>query len=675
MWDIATGKFIRDFDTPRPFKFWWYDVVFLPDDRRFVTADVSKGGAAPTALALWDADTGTRLDTFQGHTDAIIAVALTPDGRQALTGGLDRSVRVWNLPGPAKDAELGWVKLSPRAGKPSPDQNRLQGDWSVVLGEMGGKPLPPEQFKKLEIRFDGDKFEMVRPGQNPERRNGTFKVDPGKKQLIFQFKDAPVGVPVSYRTDGERLRLTFEGLRLDPGVGELVGPARLTADRVRSLNNLKQIALEMVNYHETNKALPPAALYSKDGKPLLSWRVALLPYLQQEVLYKAFKLDEPWDSEHNKKLIAQMPAVYATPGGKEAKFGMTHYQVFVGAGTAFEPRPQRRHGIEVNEILDGTSNTLLVVEATDAVIWTRPDDLPFDPRKAPPKLGIAQDAINVVFCDGSTASLLRDVTAETLKALITRSGGEKVSPPLVKQELLPTTLRLRLEFERKVGGSFVPLLGGKDLTGWDGDLKRWTVNKGVLEGGSGFLHTGKKYEDFELRLEYRVSPMQSIKPPPTSPTLWIQLDQRGKDKPTAGIAVTLTSAGGPAMTPAGGAKIHDLVEHPLKKLKRLIEWNEVRIICNQGKLTLWVNGELRRQPLPAAPTAAQSGCKRAPIRCTFATWQSASSRCTTGSAPNQRRCRPGPDVPFGPAAPHFRIRICFSFASSLPRAVQFMQMS
>ena len=280
-------------------------------------------------------------------------------------------------------------------------------------------------------------------------------------------------------------------------------------------------------------------------------------------------------------------------------------------GTPFEPQPNRR-GISTLEIPDGTSYTLLVVEAATPVIWTKPDDLPFDPKKAPPKLGIADDAINVVFCDGATGNLLKDVTAETLKALITRNGGEKVELPVVKSELLPTTLRLRLEFERKGGGSFAPLLVGKDLTGWDGDLKRWAVKDGVLEGGNGFLHTRKSYENFELRLEYRVSPAQTIKPSPRTPALWIQLQDQGKDKPPTGIAVALTSAGGPNLTPTGGAKIDEYVEKPLTQFKRIIEWNQLRITCNQGKFALHVNGELRAGGLTIGPKRGMIGLQTGP---------------------------------------------------------------
>ena len=102
----------------------------------------------------------------------------------------------------------------------------------------------------------------------------------------------------------------------------------------------------------------PAAIYSKDGKrALLSWRVAMLPFLEQEKLYKEFKLDEAWDSDHNKKLIAKMPDVFKDPSAPPSKEpGMTHYQVFVGGGSAFRLQPQ---SCRLFDITDGTSNTIM----------------------------------------------------------------------------------------------------------------------------------------------------------------------------------------------------------------------------------------------------------------------------------------------------------------------------
>src|SRR5207249_2796575 len=82
---------------------------------------------------------------------------------------------------------------------------------------------------------------------------------------------------------------------------------RIAGRRTVSQNNLKQIGLAMHNYHDTYRHFPPQALTDKNGKPLLSWRVAVLPFIEQDNLYRQFKLDEPWDSEHNRKLLERMP--------------------------------------------------------------------------------------------------------------------------------------------------------------------------------------------------------------------------------------------------------------------------------------------------------------------------------------------------------------------------------
>src|SRR5262249_39739103 len=116
---------------------------------------------------------------------------------------------------------------------------------------------------------------------------------------------------------------------------DAAGKGRAAAGRQRSANNLKQIGLALHNWHATNGRLPPAATYSPDGKPLLSWRVLILPFLDQQGLYKEFRLDEPWDSDHNKKLLAKMPRVYETPDARAAP-GETHYQSFFGKAAFFE---------------------------------------------------------------------------------------------------------------------------------------------------------------------------------------------------------------------------------------------------------------------------------------------------------------------------------------------------
>ena len=193
------------------------------------------------------------------------------------------------------------------------------------------------------------------------------------------------------------------------------------ARRAECVNNLKQIALGMYNFVSDKGALPPAAISSADGKPLLSWRVALLPYLGQDSLYKQFKLDEPWDSPSNLALLAQMPNVYHCPSDLPSATN-TRYQAVVGPGTIFDGA----EGIGLDKILDGTSNTLMVVEAANPVEWTQPDDL--DAATIVGGMGSRHPGgANAAFADGSVWFIKRTVNPATLKALTTAAGGEVVS--------------------------------------------------------------------------------------------------------------------------------------------------------------------------------------------------------------------------------------------------------
>jgi hypothetical protein len=205
---------------------------------------------------------------------------------------------------------------------------------------------------------------------------------------------------------------------------EAVQKTRGAAARAQAQNNLKQIGLALHNYHDTMNSFPPQATYDKNGKPMLSWRVFILPYIEQQELYKQFHLDEPWDSEHNKKLLAQMPKVYASPADeKSAKEHSTHFQGFFGKGAFFEGKK----GISIASITDGTSNTLMIVEATKAVPWSKPEDIPFDPAKELPKLGLpGAQGFQAGFCDGSVRFISNTIKPQTLKSLITRDGGEVV---------------------------------------------------------------------------------------------------------------------------------------------------------------------------------------------------------------------------------------------------------
>jgi hypothetical protein len=204
-------------------------------------------------------------------------------------------------------------------------------------------------------------------------------------------------------------------------------PASDAKARAESRENLKRIALAMHEYSNQNGGrLPAPAICGKDKKALLSWRVAILPYIEQNNLYKQFHLDEPWDSPHNKKWLEVLPKTYVPVGGAKAPPGYTFYQVFVGKGTAFE---KNRQMVLPASFLDGTSSTILVAEAGKPVPWTKPEDLHYADDGPLPELGgLFKDVFQVAFVDGKAYTLKKNCDEKALRAAITRDGGEVFDP-------------------------------------------------------------------------------------------------------------------------------------------------------------------------------------------------------------------------------------------------------
>jgi hypothetical protein len=196
----------------------------------------------------------------------------------------------------------------------------------------------------------------------------------------------------------------------------LVEKIRNAAGAVTETNNLKQIALAWIVYHDSNGTFPPQTF--KKG---LSWRVAILPYIEQDELYRQFKLDEPWNSPHNIKLVPLMPKVFES--AKKAEPGRTYYQTFVGPNTINKVPTQ---GIKFTQIPDGTSNTIMVAEASRAVEWTKPDDIRVFPNQ-PIVLGGADPKFVLVgFADGSVRPLPRTLDQQSLRWLIDPADGNAI---------------------------------------------------------------------------------------------------------------------------------------------------------------------------------------------------------------------------------------------------------
>lgn len=209
-----------------------------------------------------------------------------------------------------------------------------------------------------------------------------------------------------------------------------VQAAREAARRNSSMNNLKQILLALLNYESAKGHLPAHAICSVDGKPLLSWRVAVLPYMERIDLYNQFHLDEPWDSEHNKTLISQMPEVYLDPSsGLLTIDGKTHYLGVAGEQMLFDGTSAGR---KIMNVTDGTSNTIAVVQVNDAnaVIWTQPDDLKLDPQNPLANIGMMHATVFLAgFCDGHVSAISQSIDWEMFKALLTVDGEEAIQAP------------------------------------------------------------------------------------------------------------------------------------------------------------------------------------------------------------------------------------------------------
>jgi hypothetical protein len=204
----------------------------------------------------------------------------------------------------------------------------------------------------------------------------------------------------------------------------------MAARRQEAIEQLKRIGIALHNCHDKQNSFP-APFISQEGKATLSWRVAILQFLEDpaaQALYQEFHLDEPWDSDHNKPLVLKMPDVYRCPLSKAAEHGRTVYLAPRGLSTVFSG-PE---GKAARDVPDGLSNTIAIVEADEehAVEWTRPDDWQFDPADPAAHLGgHIPGHLMFLFADGAVHILRDTVDKGTLKALFTRNGSEIIAVP------------------------------------------------------------------------------------------------------------------------------------------------------------------------------------------------------------------------------------------------------
>jgi hypothetical protein len=189
--------------------------------------------------------------------------------------------------------------------------------------------------------------------------------------------------------------------------------------------------LAVANYHEAFGSFPPAFVADRDGKPIHSWRVLILPYLGQEELYKAYSFAEPWDGPNNRKLADRIGQIYHRFGLDSSHVETTSFVAVVGPETAW---PGAR-ALRMNDLGDGSSTTLMVVEVPDGRFrWMEPTDLEFERMSyrindgSGRGLGSRLGGARVVFADGTVRTLPDSFDPNRLRAMLTANGREPIEP-------------------------------------------------------------------------------------------------------------------------------------------------------------------------------------------------------------------------------------------------------
>lgn len=252
-----------------------------------------------------------------------------------------------------------------------------------------------------------------------------------EQEMSKLLKAIPPGLPrPTLSVDGASVVIKADPEKLQAFLAPMVKQAQQDAHRQQTMNNFKRLALAMHNFHDNHGFLPGKYTVDAKGRPLLSWRVTLLPYLEQAPLYAKFKLDEPWDSEHNRPLAEQMPKVFAI-AGDDLPAGKSRIRLPVIAGGLWSGEGPPR---TLRDITDGTSATVWIATApkSAAVAWTKPDNWELDEARMKELFFGDQPYAVSGYADGSVHVLTPAIADKTLKALLTMAGREVVQQDDVK---------------------------------------------------------------------------------------------------------------------------------------------------------------------------------------------------------------------------------------------------
>lgn len=224
----------------------------------------------------------------------------------------------------------------------------------------------------------------------------------------------------------------------------MFGVLRLASESVnRSMcgSRLKELACGLHNFHQAREHFPPAYTVDEDGNRLHSWRVYVLPYMEEGELYEKIRLDEPWNSPYNRQFADKMPYLFRCPANpnQDRTDGITDYLMITGPGTV-GAGPK---GTSIKDITDGTANTIILIEvANSGINWMCPYDYDIaeagfvagpdgkGASKSPdtPKVSSYHATIaQALLCDGMIKCISKSIDPELLEGLFTINGGEDVS--------------------------------------------------------------------------------------------------------------------------------------------------------------------------------------------------------------------------------------------------------
>lgn len=208
--------------------------------------------------------------------------------------------------------------------------------------------------------------------------------------------------------------------------------AREAARKSQCSGHCSTVRMALLNYHSNYGSFPPASITDENGRPMHSWRVLLLPFLEQGRLYDRYDFSEPWDGPNNRKLAGEFISVYRCPSEPASTpVTMTNFVFITGPGT---PWPDANKGPSLEDFVDGAATTFLFVEVADSGIhWMEPRD--FHIQQMNPQInsksgqGISsrhRGGAHVSWAGGHNSWLSEQTDVSTVRAMMTIHGGENL---------------------------------------------------------------------------------------------------------------------------------------------------------------------------------------------------------------------------------------------------------